>query len=144
MPLDPVGFSFATEASALTTGLTYKLCMDMDGALQELSFLDTGLSVQVTGVTGLKTQVFNVAGNTELQLTTALPDGSLSNAYGYVGLECSTAFSSGAGERNSVEQTVLGVSGGVIGFPLTVLGLVQGKPGAHEARIQRNMVSNIT
>ena len=41
------------DAASLTTGLTYKLCMDMDGANQELSFLDTGLSVQITGVTGL-------------------------------------------------------------------------------------------
>ncbi|CAK9078729.1 Hypothetical protein (Fragment) [Durusdinium trenchii] len=115
------------DATSMTTGKDYKLCVDLDGLSRELAFVDTGLTVQITSITGVVSATFHVGGATDLELTTDLSDGSLPNAYAYVGAECSTAFSSSAGERNTVEQTVLGVVNGVISFPLVVTGLVQGK-----------------
>eukprot|EP00434_Breviolum_minutum_P028023 symbB.v1.2.024791.t1/scaffold2372.1/size80857/1 len=112
----------------MTTGKSYKLCVDLDGSLRDLAFVETGLLVQITSITGVVSTTYNAAGVTDLELTTSLADGSLPQAYGYVGAECSTAFSASAGERNTVvQQTVLGVVSGVISFPLTVLGLVEGK-----------------
>jgi len=115
------------DASSMTTGKSYKLCVDLDGSLRDLAFVETGLVVQITSITGVVSTTYNAAGVTDLELTTSLADGSLPQAYGYVGAECSTAFSASAGERNTVQQTVLGVVSGVISFPLTVLGLVEGK-----------------
>ncbi|CAJ1442143.1 unnamed protein product [Effrenium voratum] len=115
------------DASILTGGSDYELCMDLDGASRSVAFTSTGLLVQTTSISGIVNPTFHVDGNTELQLSTSLSDGSLPTAYAYVGAECSTAFSGSTGERTAVEQTVLGVVSGVISFPLAVAGLDQGK-----------------
>lgn len=41
------------DASAMTTGTSYKLCMDLDGTVTDLAFVDTGLTVQITSITGV-------------------------------------------------------------------------------------------
>ncbi|CAL1146598.1 unnamed protein product [Cladocopium goreaui] len=90
------GWGATFDTSTLTLGVNYQLCLDMDGAVEDLAFGYTGQTIYVSAVVSTPNVAVTQTFNTYLELTCESADACPDTAMIYLAIstsECATATS---------------------------------------------------
>ncbi|CAK0860652.1 unnamed protein product [Prorocentrum cordatum] len=95
LEIDDLGrlWTMLVDASMLTAGIYYRVCVDLDGSSAELSYGDAGLQVLVTGVSKAPYTIRNFA---DQVLAIECASGCSTASLGYLGIDCESSVRDGA------------------------------------------------